>query len=277
MRYKTTLQKICIYSLAVITFIVALFPFWWMMISSLKPSHEIFSKVPTFWPRNVTFEHYTNIFVRANFWGYFKNSLLVAGTVTVIGTGIASLAGYALGRFPLRGKEMILLTVLFVQMFPLVVLIIPLFIIMSQLNLTNSLVGLVITYLTFSLPFCIWMLRSYFSSIPIEIEEAALIDGCTRMQAFRKVIFPLAWPGISATSIFAFITAWNEFVFAVTFIKDDQLRTLPLALQQFFSRFTADYGGLMAASTIATIPVLLFFMFFQKRMTKGLVQGSVKH
>src|SRR5699024_5081006 len=193
-----------------------------------KPSHEIFSKVPTFWPHHFTLEHYVNIFVRASFWDYFKNSLFVAGTVTVIGTGIASLAGYALGRFPLRGKGIILLTILLVQMFPLVVLIIPLFIVISYFDLMNSLLGLVVPYL----PFCIWMLRSYFGSIPVEIEEAALIDGCTRMQAFRKVIFPLAWPGISATSIFAFITAWNEFVFAVTFIKDDQLRTLPLALQQ---------------------------------------------
>lgn len=277
MKNKTRFQKVVIYCLAVIVFVVSLFPFWWMITSSFKPSGEIFSKVPTFWPHDITFEHYMNIFVRANFWEYFKNSLLVAGTVTIIGTGIASLAGYALGRFPIRGKGIILLVVLLVQMFPLVVLIIPLFIVMSNLNLTNSLVGLVITYLTFSLPFCIWMLRSYFSSIPTEIEEAALIDGCTRLQAFRKVIFPLAWPGISATSIFAFITAWNEFVFAVTFIQDDRLRTLPLALQQFFSRFTADYGGLMAASTIATIPVLLFFIFFQRRMTEGLVQGSVKN
>ncbi len=276
MNPKAIFKKVIIYSLAMLIFMVALFPFWWMIVSSLKPSHEIFSKVPTFWPHHFTLEHYVNIFVRASFWDYFKNSLFVAGTVTVIGTGIASLAGYALGRFPLRGKGIILLTILLVQMFPLVVLIIPLFIVMSYFDLTNSLVGLVITYLTFSLPFCIWMLRSYFGSIPVEIEEAALIDGCTRMQAFRKVIFPLAWPGISATSIFAFITAWNEFVFAVTFIKDDQLRTLPLALQQFFSRFTADYGGLMAASTIATIPVLLFFVLFQKRMTEGLVQGSVK-
>src|SRR5699024_10189538 len=137
---------------------------------------------------------------------YFKNSLFVAGTVTVIGTGIASLTGYALGRFPLRGKGVILLTILLVQMFPLVVVIMPLFIVISYFDLTNSLVGLVITYLTFSLPFCIWMLPSYLGAIPVEIEEAALIDGCTRMQAFRKVIFPLAWPGISATSIFAFIT-----------------------------------------------------------------------
>ncbi|MFD2044919.1 carbohydrate ABC transporter permease [Ornithinibacillus salinisoli] len=276
MKNKTTTQKVFIYVLAVIVFIGSIFPFWWMVISSLKPSGEIFSKIPTLWPHEFTFEHYRDIFVRANFWNYFKNSLIVAGTVTIVGTTIASLAGYALGRFPIKGKGIILLTILFVQMFPLVVLIIPLFIVMSNLELTNSLIGLMITYLTFALPFCIWMLRSYFSSIPTEIEEAALIDGCTRMQAFRKVIFPLAWPGISATSIFAFITAWNEFVFAVTFIQDDRLRTLPLALQQFFSRFTADYGGLMAASTVATIPVLLFFIFFQRRMTEGLVQGSVK-
>lgn len=275
MRNKTITQKVIIYLLAVIVGVASLFPFWWMITSSLKPSGEIFSKIPTLWPHNLTFEHYINIFVRANFWQYFKNSLLVAGTVTIIGTAIASLAGYALSRFPIRGKGIILLTVLLVQMFPLVVLLIPLFIVMSGLGLVNSLIGLVITYLTFSLPFCIWMLRSYFRSIPIEIEEAALIDGCSRMQAFRKVIFPLAWPGISATSIFAFITAWNEFVFAVTFIQDDRLRTLPLALQQFFSRFTADYGGLMAASTVATIPVLLFFIFFQRKMTEGLIQGSV--
>lgn len=275
MKRKTTFQKVLIYLFAIIVFIISMFPFWWMIVSSLKPSAEIFSKVPTLWPHNITFEHYVNIFVRANFWVYFKNSLMVALTVTVLGTGIAALAGYALGRFPIKGKNIILLTVLSVQMFPLVVMLIPLFIVMSRLGLTNSLVGLVITYLTFALPFCIWMLRSYFSSIPVEIEEAAMIDGCTRMQAFRKVIFPLAWPGVSATSIFAFIVAWNEFVFAVTFIQDDRLRTLPLALQQFFSRFTADYGGLMAASTIATIPVLVFFILFQRKMTKGLVQGSV--
>ncbi|MBM7094852.1 MULTISPECIES: carbohydrate ABC transporter permease [Alteribacter] len=275
MKRKTTFQKVLIYAAAIFVFVVSMFPFWWMVISSLKPSSEIFSSVPTFWPHDITFQHYYNIFVRANFWVYFTNSLMVAGTVTLLGTGIAALAGYAIGRFNIKGKNAILLMILSVQMFPLVVMIIPLFIVMSRLGLVNSLVGLVIVYLTFALPFCIWMMRSYFASIPVEIEEAAMIDGCTRMQAFRKVIFPLAWPGVSATSIFAFITAWNEFVFAVTFIQDDSLRTLPLALQQFFSRFTADFGGLMAASTIATIPVLLFFIFFQGKMTKGLVQGSV--
>ncbi|MDQ0340027.1 ABC-type glycerol-3-phosphate transport system permease component [Caldalkalibacillus uzonensis] len=275
MSNKSPLQKVLIYLFALIVFIVSVFPFWWMVVSSLKPAAHIFSSTPSLWPDTMTLEHYLKIFLRANFWVYFTNSLIVAGIVTLMGTMIACLAGYALGRFNIKGKNLILLTILSVQMFPVVVLLIPLFIVLSKLNLVNTLVGLVITYLTFALPFCIWMMRSYFSSIPAEIEEAALIDGCTQMQAFRKVVLPLAWPGISATSVFAFIMAWNEFVFAVTFIQDDRLRTLPLALQQFFSRFTADYGGVMAASTIATIPVLLFFILFQRKLTKGLVQGSV--
>lgn len=277
MTKKAVLRQMVIYFLALIVFLFSLFPFWWMLVSSLKPSGEIFSSPPTLWPHTVTLDHYVEIFLRANFWVYFTNSLIVAGIVTVVGTGTAALAGYALGRFNLKGRNAVLLMVLSVQMFPVVVLLIPLFILMSRLDLLNTLTGLVITYLTFALPFGIWMLRSYFMSIPVEIEEAAMIDGCTRMQAFRKVIFPLAWPGISATSIFGFITAWNEFVFAVTFIQDEKLRTLPLALQEFFSRFTADYGGVMAASTIATLPVLIFFMIVQRRMTEGLVQGSVKN
>lgn len=264
------------YILAAIVFVFSVFPFFWMLMTSLKPNNEIFTKIPQMFPRVLSFEHYTAVFERGGFGRYFLNSAIVAVATTISSIVVGSLAAYAIShfRFPLR--KVFLVLVLSVQMFPLVVLIIPLFIIIRDLGLRGSFLGLIIAYVTFTLPFGVWMLKGFFDSIPGSLEEAAMIDGCGKMGAFVRIILPVAAPGVAASSIYSFIGAWNEFMFAMTLIDKESMRTLPLALQAFFGQFTVEWGPVMAASVIFTIPVLVFFLLVQKRLTTGLVKGAVK-
>lgn len=264
------------YILAAIVFVFSVFPFFWMLMTSLKPNNEIFTKIPQLFPSILSFEHYTAVFERGGFGRYFLNSAIVAVATTFLSIVVGSLAAYAIShfRFPLR--KVFLVLVLSVQMFPLVVLIIPLFIIIRDLGLRGSFLGLIIAYVTFTLPFGVWMLKGFFDSIPGSLEEAAMIDGCSQMGAFLRIVLPVAAPGVAASSIYSFIGAWNEFMFAMTLIDKESMRTLPLALQAFFGQFTVEWGPVMAASVIFTLPVLVFFLLVQKRLTTGLVKGAVK-
>jgi ABC-type glycerol-3-phosphate transport system permease component len=199
----------------------------------------------------------------------------VATGTTVAGVAVAALAGYALARFDIPLRRYLLLMVMGVQMFPLVVLIIPLFVVMKALGLLDSWVGLVVAYLSFTTPLAVWLLRSFFETIPRELEEAAMSDGATRFGAMIRVIFPLAGPGLAATAIFSFIAAWNEFLIALTFINKESLRTLPVALSAYVGQEQADWGAIMAGSVMFTIPVVIFFLAVHKRLTTGMVAGSV--
>ncbi|NLG84903.1 MAG: carbohydrate ABC transporter permease [Firmicutes bacterium] len=270
------LGKAGIYSAAAAVLVFSVFPFVWMALTSFKPNEEIFTAVPRLLPTRWTLAQYRYVIDRGGFGRYFLNSAVIALFTTLCGIFVASLAAYALARFRFPGRTVFLLLILVVQMFPLVVLIIPLFIIMRRLGLLDSYLGLVIAYTTFTLPFGVWMLKGYFESIPSSLEEAAMIDGCSRMAAFARVIVPVSAPGIAASSIYAFIGAWNEFMFAMTFINKESMRTLPLGLQAFFGQFTVEWGPVMAASVIFTLPVLVFFLLVQKRLTTGLVKGAVK-
>jgi ABC-type glycerol-3-phosphate transport system permease component len=263
-----------IYAAAVVVGLFALAPFLWMLLTSVKPEGEILRRTPTLWTAHPQFGRYSDV-LHAGFARALRNSLIVATGTTVAGVAVAALAGYALARFDLPLRRYLLLMVMGVQMFPLVVLIIPLFVVMKALGLLDSWLGLIVAYLSFTTPLAVWLLRSFFETIPRDLEEAAMSDGATRFGAMVRVIFPLAGPGLAATAIFSFIAAWNEFLFALTFVKKENLRTLPVALSAFVGRSQADWGLIMAASVLFTVPVVLFFLAVHRRLTTGMVAGSV--
>jgi ABC-type glycerol-3-phosphate transport system permease component len=265
---------IALYAAAVVVGLFTVTPFLWMVLTSVKPEGEILRRTPTLWTAHPQFGRYSDV-LHAGFARALRNSLIVATGTTVAGVAVAALAGYALARFDLPLRRYLLLMVMGVQMFPLVVLIIPLFVVMKALGLLDSWLGLIVAYLSFTTPLAVWLLRSFFETIPRDLEEAAMSDGATRFGAMVRVIFPLAGPGLAATAIFSFIAAWNEFLFALTFVKKENLRTLPVALSAFVGRSQADWGLIMAASVLFTVPVVLFFLAVHRRLTTGMVAGSV--
>jgi len=266
--------RVAIYVAAVLVGLFAVAPFVWMFLTSIKPDGEILRRTPSLWTAHPQFGRYRDV-LDAGFATALRNSLIVATGTTVAGVAVAALAGYALARFDLPLRRYLLLMVMAVQMFPLVVLIIPLFVVMKALGLLDSWLGLIIAYLSFTTPLAIWLLRSFFETIPKDLEEAAMSDGATRFGAMVRVVFPLAGPGLAATAIFSFIAAWNEFLFALTFLKKENLRTLPVALSAFVGQQQADWGRIMAGSVLFTIPVVIFFLFVHRRLTTGMVAGSV--
>jgi ABC-type glycerol-3-phosphate transport system permease component len=251
-------------------------PFLWMISTSLKEPAEVVLREPTIIPRTFAVQNYVDAFNRGNFGRYFVNSVVVSLAVTLISLIIATLSGYAFARYDLRGGKAILLGILATQMFPAILLAIPLYILIRNLGLLNSLLGLILVYTSFALPFCVWMLRNYFLTIPKELEESAMVDGATRLRALRSVVLPVAMPGIAATGIFSFILSWNEFLYANTFISSADRRTLPVGLQSLIGEFTTDWGLLMAGAVITTMPIVVIFFFVQRRLTQGLAAGAVK-
>jgi ABC-type glycerol-3-phosphate transport system permease component len=251
-------------------------PFLWMISTSLKEPAEVVLREPTIIPRTFAVQNYVDAFNRGNFGRYFVNSVVVSLAVTLISLVIATLSGYAFARYDLRGGKAILLGILATQMFPAILLAIPLYILIRNLGLLNSLLGLILVYTSFALPFCVWMLRNYFLTIPKELEESAMVDGATRLRALRSVVLPVAMPGIAATGIFSFILSWNEFLYANTFISSADRRTLPVGLQSLIGEFTTDWGLLMAGAVITTMPIVVIFFFVQRRLTQGLAAGAVK-
>ncbi|MEV6523076.1 carbohydrate ABC transporter permease [Longispora sp. NPDC051575] len=267
---------------AILVALVTVFPIYWMLLSAFKPAGEITSTAVRPWTWHPSLDSFTRVLSQENFGRYFVNSLIVAVSVVVLSGVVAFLAAVALTRFRFRGRTTVLVMFLIAQMVPVEALTIPLFFLIRDLGGTvpgvglNTLGALVITHLAFSLPFAIWMMRGFVAAVPEAVEEAALVDGASRFTVLWRITFPLAAPGLAATSVFSFITAWNDFIFARTFIisaKDNQ--TLPAALQMFVKPDENDWGGIMAASTLLTIPVLIFFVLVQRRLVSGL-GGAVK-
>jgi ABC-type glycerol-3-phosphate transport system permease component len=269
-RRRRWLGALGLYVLLIALVVPAVFPFYWMAISSIKPEAELFAVNPTLAPGTFSAEFYTRLLVGTPFWRYFLNSLIVAGLTMALVCVVAVFAAYALARFRFA------LSLLIGQMFPSVLLAIPLFVIMSQLGLLDSYVALVIAYLTFALPFTTWMLRGYFMTVPEDLEEAAMIDGCSRMGAMARITLPLAAPGIAATAILGFMLAWNDYLFAAILLNQEELKTLPIGLSGYISPWKIDYGVLMSGSVMATIPVVLFFILVQRYIIAGLTAGAVK-
>jgi ABC-type glycerol-3-phosphate transport system permease component len=269
--------RIVTYGAALLVGAFAAFPFVWMILTSIKPSAEILTSVPVFWPSEPTLDRYVRV-LTGDFGLYLRNSAVVTTGTVILSVGAAVMGGWVLARFRIPMRRYLLILVLAAQMFPMVVLLIPIFILMRDLGMLGSYPGLIIAYLSFTTPLVLWIMRGFFRGIPIDMEEAALVDGATRAQAFRKVVLPLALPGIAATSVFGFNAAWNEFMFALTFtLNAPQRQTLPVALVQFIGRdMAADWGMIMAASVLFTVPVVVFFLFTHRYMTEGMVAGATK-
>jgi ABC-type glycerol-3-phosphate transport system permease component len=274
------LRRVALNTAGILVLVVSAFPVFWMISTAFKPNQEIFSSTPHPIPYHPTLRHFDYVLnggiAGVGFWHYFVNSLVVAvGTVLVSGL-LALLAATATARFRFRFRTTFLVLLLVVQMVPPEALVIPMFIDLRHLALLNSLIGLTAVYAGFALPFSIWMLRGFVAAVPKELEDAAAIDGAGPVRTFFRVLLPLVAPGLVATSIFSFITAWNELIFAFTFLKDQDKATLPIMLQFFFGRSGNDWGPIMAASTLLTLPVIAFFLLVQRRMVSGLVAGAVK-
>lgn len=252
------------------------FPVYWMVSTSFKKPEDVLVSNPSIFPTSFSFENYILAFQKDYFVGSLLNSAMVVAATVVVSLVLALSASFAVARLQFRGKNTFTVVILLVQMVPLTALIIPLFLQLSSLNLVNTMPGLIITYIAFVLPFVIWTLRGFLVGIPQELEEAALVDGCTRPQAFRHVIFPLMAPGLVTTGVYAFIQAWNEFLLAYMIMASQENQTLPVWLAGFTSRTGTDWGPLMAASVVAAIPAVVLFMIFQKRLAVGVTAGAVK-
>jgi N,N'-diacetylchitobiose transport system permease protein len=259
-----------------VTFVVFAFPVYWMFATAFKPGRLVQTNPPRWLPLPGTLEHFREAIGRPNFADYVRNSLLVTLSAVLLSLAIATLAALAVGRYGFRGRKAYLLMIMIAQMAPFEALLIPFFIMFRDLDLLNQLPSLILIYFIFTMPFTIWTLRGFVMAVPRELEEAAMVDGATRMQAFWRVVFPLLAPGMVATSIFAFVTAWNEYLYAFVFMRDADKFTLPVWLGTFKTAFGTDWGGTMAASTLFTMPVLIFFLAIHRRLVSGLTAGSVK-
>ena len=269
-------RNLSIYVAALALLIFTTFPFLWMGSTAFKVSHEIFATPPTLWPRTVTLANLERLFAETRFLTYFLNSLKVSAATVALTLTVATPAAYSLTRYRFAGREAVAATVLFAYMFAPIMIIIPFYVMMRFVGLNNTHFGLVLAYSAFCLPFALWMLRAFFQSIPLDIEDAAMIDGASRRQVVQLVVLPLALPGVVATGIFTFILAWNDYIFARVLLSADELKTLPVGIADLYNASVVDWGMIMAAGLLVIAPVLGVFVFIQKYMVAGLASGGVK-
>ncbi|MFE6997717.1 carbohydrate ABC transporter permease [Microbacterium sp. NPDC057659] len=275
MRKSSPLGRFGIVVAVIGLLLFTLFPVYWMIMSSFDKKAS--SGGGNLLPREFTWDNFTYVLTDGGFDVFLRNSAIVAIVTVLASALLALLAAVAVTRFRFRFRTSMLLMILVVQMVPLEALVIPLFIQIKNLGLLNTLIGLMIVYVALSLPFGIWMLRGFVAAVPIELEEAAYIDGASWWRMFRSVLFPLVMPGLVATSVFSFITAWNEFIFAMTLLGGEvEQYTVSIGLRQFFGEHSNEWGYIMAASTLITLPVMVFFVIVQRRLSDGLVAGAVK-
>ncbi len=273
---KTVVLRVLFYLLVVAIIVFNLFPFVWALLSSFRPSSELFST--KLLPTQLTLAHFQAVFKDARFVAGLINSIIVAGCTVLIALGLGSLCAYALGRLPFRFKGPVLYLVLTMTMFPTIAVLSGLFVMLKTLSLFNTRQGLIVTYLIFTMPFTIWVMTQYFRSLPRELEEAAYVDGASPLKVFWDILLPLTVPGLVSTGLLAFIAAWNEFLFALTFTVTDTMKTVPVVISQFSgsSSFEQPWGSIMAGSMVVTIPLVILVMIFQYRIVEGLTSGAVK-
>ena len=253
------------------------FPLFWMLVTSVKPQFELFRRPPTLLPETFTFEHYWRLLNETNFLGYFWNSVVLSTTTTFVVVSIATLGAYGLVRFRYRGRETLAFLVLFTYLLPSVVLILPLYLMLVNLGLSNTISSLVIAYTTFALPYALWLLRSFMTGIPEDLESAALVDGASRLGAFKDVILPQLLPGIISTALFTFILSWNEYLYALVLVNSDEARPLTTGvMNMLISSFNIEWSLLMAASVMMSVPLIIVFAFLQSYLTQGFGAGGVK-
>lgn len=270
---RSPLASVALHVTLIITSVIAVFPVLWVLLTSLKPAK--YATTSDFF-KETTFVNYTNLIKDTDFLTWFGNSVVVAGLSTVLGVFVSATTGYAVSRFRFPGKRGLMWTLLITQMFPVAVLIVPIYNIMASLGLLNQPAGLVITYLTISVPFCAWMMKGFFDTIPREIDESGQVDGLTPFGTFWRLILPLAKPGLAVTAFYSFITAWGEVAYASAFMVGDENLTLAGGLQKFVNQYGAQWGPMTAASVLIAIPAALVFLFAQKHLVTGMSAGAVK-
>lgn len=276
MEERKTLSRIFLIELPVLVILIfALAPFVWMLLTSVKPNQDLSLFPVRYWPSVFTLAHFDMLLQRTSFAHNWFNSLLIATGAVLVGLSVSIPAAYAFSRFKFKGRNFFLTGFLVINMFPIVLLIIPLFVLMRHLGLIDTFIGVIIGHSTFSIPFSIWMLVSYFNAIPQDLDEAAMIDGASRLQTIRLVVLPLITPGVVTTAIYVFITSWNEYLFAMM-LSGDKVRPVTVALQLFIGEFTVQWGLLTAGGALIALPVTLLFLFIQERLVGGLTAGAVK-
>ena len=252
-------------------------PFIWMFMTSIRTAGDLFTIPVHFFPqKGITLQPYLDVMTTSNFGQYFLNSTYIAGVTTILSTILSILAALGFTRYRMAGGRVLMMSTLVSQLFPLVLLVPPMFIVMRTLHILDTRASLIIAYISFALPYSIWMLAGYLRSIPVELEESAMVDGATRLGAYLRVTLPLAIPGIIAAFIYCFILSWDEFLFATTFISNPNLRTLPLGLYSFIGEYTVQWNMLMAGAVVTTLPVVILFMFLQRYLIAGLTSGAIK-
>lgn len=256
--------------------VAVVFPLLWILLSSIKPEGSLFTSPPVFFADRFTAEHYVHIFTKSQFPRFLFNSIVVASLTTVVSLVLAVFAGYGWGKFDFRGSQTTSVFVLVSQMFPIVVLIVPMFEILRQFSMLNSYQGLVFAYLIYTVPLSTWMLKGFFEAIPNNVLRSARIDGLSELQVFREIALPLVLPGVAATAIYAFIMAWQEFFFALTFMRQDDMKTVTVGLMEFVGQYDISWGALMAASFVSVLPVAVLFIYLQKYFIQGISSGAVK-
>jgi ABC-type glycerol-3-phosphate transport system permease component len=251
------------------------FPLYWAVVSSFTPEASLFVR-PSLIPRVLVTEHYRALFTQREFWVPIRNSLIVAGATTAICVSIGGLCAYALARLRFRGKAPLLGLILAVSVFPQISVVSPLYLLLRRLHLINTYPGLILPYLTFAMPLTVWLLVGFFRQLPAELEEAAMVDGASRLRALWEVILPLALPGLAATAILTFVYSWNEFLFALSFTLGPERQTVPVAIALFRGQYQVPWGQILAAAIVATAPVAVLVLAFQRRIVQGLTSGAVK-
>lgn len=255
--------------------VASLFPLYWAVASSLRPQARLFER-PSLVPGELVTDHYRALFDERNFWVPIRNSLVVAGATTLFCVVLGAVCAYAIARLHFRGKTPILGFILAVTMFPQISIVSPLYLLLRELRLINTYGGLILPYLTFAMPLTVWLLVGFFRQLPRELEEAALVDGARRLRVFWEIILPLAWPGLATTAIITFVDCWNEFLFALSFTLGPERHTVPVAIALFRGQYQVPWGQILAAATVATAPVALLVLVFQRRIVTGLTAGAVK-
>lgn len=260
--------------LAVLVAAVA-FPFYWALVASFTPEARLFER-PSLWPEEVVLDHYRALWEERSFWVPIRNSLVVAGTTALFCVVVGALAAYALARLRFRGKPLVLGFLLAVTMFPQISIVSPLYLLLRALGLIDTYPGLILPYLTFAMPLTVWLLTGFFRQLPVDLEEAAYVDGATRWQTFTRVLLPLTAPGLATAGILTFIYCWNEFLFALSFTLGPERHTVPVAIALFRGQYQVPWGQILAAAVIATAPVAALVLAFQRRIVQGLTAGAVK-
>ena len=275
-RFYEKVLNILAYLVLILALLLTILPIGWVLSTSIKPTTEIFANPPRWIPLDPTLSNYHNVLFDSSIPNAFKNSVLVGVMTTFIALLLGGSAGYAFARFSFRGNRVLSLFMLISQMLPLTVLMIPLYYMENEVGLVDTKLGLAIAHLVISLPLVTWMAKGYFKGIPKEIEEAAIMDGCSTMQTIIRVVLPLLKPALAATGIYAFISSWNEFALANVLTRSTASITVPIALNEFSSFFKVDWGSTMAAAMVITVPIIAIFMMVQKQFVEGLAAGAVK-